>query len=267
VLIHGYPLNGHSWERQEAVLLAAGHRVITYDRRGFGRPASRLPATTTTPSPPISTPAHHLDLQTSCWPASRWAPARSPATSAPTARDGWQGRIVRRDPAIPAQDRRQPRGRGRSVFDGIKRRSSPTVRYFKDFFDNFYNIDTYAGRASATRHWRQLQRRGPVRRHGQLACVDTWLTDFPQRPAKIDATLLVHGDADRILPIDAPSKAARLIRTDVVEVPGGPRQHRWTHADEVNRALLDSEIVPHGHVTPGSPDGAGQQCRPAAGST
>src|SRR5882762_4533667 len=37
VLIHGYPLNGHSWEKQERVLLAAGYRVITYDRRGFGR--------------------------------------------------------------------------------------------------------------------------------------------------------------------------------------------------------------------------------------
>src|ERR1700716_3459238 len=37
VLIHGYPLSGASWEKQSAVLLAAGHRVITYDRRGFGR--------------------------------------------------------------------------------------------------------------------------------------------------------------------------------------------------------------------------------------
>src|SRR5438552_13036589 len=37
VLIHGYPLDGNSWERQERVLLAQGHRVITYDRRGFGR--------------------------------------------------------------------------------------------------------------------------------------------------------------------------------------------------------------------------------------
>jgi non-heme chloroperoxidase len=37
VLIHGYPLDGNSWERQERDLLANGHRVITYDRRGFGR--------------------------------------------------------------------------------------------------------------------------------------------------------------------------------------------------------------------------------------
>src|SRR5438045_4791592 len=37
VLIHGFPLNGASWEKQTRALLAAGHRVITYDRRGFGR--------------------------------------------------------------------------------------------------------------------------------------------------------------------------------------------------------------------------------------
>jgi non-heme chloroperoxidase len=37
VLIHGYPLNGNSWELQERALLATGHRVISYDRRGFGR--------------------------------------------------------------------------------------------------------------------------------------------------------------------------------------------------------------------------------------
>src|SRR5258708_36684215 len=42
VLIHGWPLNGDAWEKQTAALLAAGHRVITYDRRGFGR--SRKPA-------------------------------------------------------------------------------------------------------------------------------------------------------------------------------------------------------------------------------
>jgi non-heme chloroperoxidase len=36
ILIHGFPLNGHSWEKQVGILLAAGFRVITYDRRGFG---------------------------------------------------------------------------------------------------------------------------------------------------------------------------------------------------------------------------------------
>jgi len=51
VLIHGYPLSGASWEKQVPALLDAGNRVITYDRRGFGKSASRQPATTTILSP------------------------------------------------------------------------------------------------------------------------------------------------------------------------------------------------------------------------
>jgi non-heme chloroperoxidase len=52
VLIHGYPLNGHSWEKQLPALLDAGYRVIAYDRRGFGASSSRPSAMTTTRSPP-----------------------------------------------------------------------------------------------------------------------------------------------------------------------------------------------------------------------
>jgi non-heme chloroperoxidase len=51
VLIHGYPLNCHSWEKQHHVLLGAGYRVISYDRRGSAPRANPSPATTTTPSP------------------------------------------------------------------------------------------------------------------------------------------------------------------------------------------------------------------------
>jgi len=54
VLIHGWPLNGDAWEKQTAALLAAGHRVITYDRRGFGPQARHASATTTILSRPIS---------------------------------------------------------------------------------------------------------------------------------------------------------------------------------------------------------------------
>ena len=56
VLIHGWPLNGASWEKQTAALLAAGHRVITYDRRGFGRSSNRRSDTIATPSRPTSMP-------------------------------------------------------------------------------------------------------------------------------------------------------------------------------------------------------------------
>ena len=77
VLVHGYALNGHSWEKQEAALLAAGHRVITYDRRGSG--ASSRPSTgmTSTRSPPISMPCSARSTCAKwCWPDSPWEPVR-----------------------------------------------------------------------------------------------------------------------------------------------------------------------------------------------
>ena len=55
VLIHGYPLNGHSWERQERALLQAGYRVIAYDGAASASPASPPWGMTMTPSPPTST--------------------------------------------------------------------------------------------------------------------------------------------------------------------------------------------------------------------
>ena len=52
VLIHGYPLSGRAWDKQVPVLLDMDRRVITYDRRGFGKSSHRPPGTTTTPSAP-----------------------------------------------------------------------------------------------------------------------------------------------------------------------------------------------------------------------
>jgi len=89
VLIHGYPLNGRSWERQERALLQAGYRVISYDRRGWGQ--SSQP----TVGHDYDTFAADLEAllvistsRVSPWSASRWVPARSPATWGHTARDG-----------------------------------------------------------------------------------------------------------------------------------------------------------------------------------
>ncbi len=76
VLIHGYPLSGRAWDKQIPVLLEHGYRVITYDRRGFGK-SSRPPAMTTTPSPTTSTRScTPWACARSPWSVTRWAPAR-----------------------------------------------------------------------------------------------------------------------------------------------------------------------------------------------
>ena len=74
------------------------------------------------------------------------------------------------------------------------------------------------------------------------ACVDTWLTDFRADLPKIDVpTLLVHGDADRILPYAATAARLPALIKDLtfVTVEGGPHNIAWTHPDVVNPALLD----------------------------
>src|SRR5690349_20443441 len=77
VLVHGYALNGRSWEKQEAALLAAGHRVITYDRRGLAPRAGPAWDMTSTRWPAIFMFCSAGLTSTGwCWPGSPWGPVR-----------------------------------------------------------------------------------------------------------------------------------------------------------------------------------------------
>ncbi len=204
VLIHGYPLNGHSWEKQERVLVEAGYRVITYDRRGFG--ASSQPVIGydyDTFAADLNTLLEHLDL-----------------------RDA------------------NPEGVDRAVFEGIKAAViADRPAYIKDFLDNFSNTDTYAGTRISDQAWQSsfITAVG-ASAHATWACVDAWLTDFRADLPAIDVpTLLLHGNADRILPYQATAARLPSLIKDLqlVTIDGGPHNIVWTHADEVNTALLD----------------------------
>src|SRR5690242_6117188 len=84
VPIHGHPLEGHPWEKQAAALLRAGHRVVTYDRRGFGR--SCRPTTGydyDTFAAYLNTLLETLDLDDASWSASPWAPTAPHASPRP----------------------------------------------------------------------------------------------------------------------------------------------------------------------------------------
>jgi non-heme chloroperoxidase len=246
VLIHGYPLNGHSWERQESVLLEAGHRVVTYDRRGFG--ASSQPVTGydyDTFAADLNALLTHLDLRDivlAGFSMGTGEVIRYLGTYG-SERVGKAALFGAIPPFLLKTDD-NPEGVDGSVFDGIKAAIvADRYAYFKDFFDNFYNTDTYAGtRISDQALAASFNVAAGSSATATLACVDTWLTDFRNDLPKIDVpTLLVHGDADRILPIDATARRLPGLIKDLtfVEVPGGPHNIGWTHADEVNRALLD----------------------------
>jgi non-heme chloroperoxidase len=246
VLIHGYPLNGHSWEKQERVLLEAGHRVITYDRRGFGQSSQPIVGYDyDTFAADLKTLLEHLDLNDvvlvgfsmGTGEVTRYLGAYG---SARVSKAALLGAI----PPFLLKTDDNPEGVDQSVFDGIKAAViADRPAYFKDFLDNFYNVDQYGGTRISDQAWQNsfIVAVG-ASAYAAHACVDTWLTDFRGDLPKIDVpTLLVHGDADRILPIEATAKRLPGLIEDLqfVTVEGGPHNIAWTHPDEVNKALLD----------------------------
>ena len=245
VLIHGYPLNADSWERQERELLGAGYRVIRYDRRGFGR--SSKPTTGydyDTFAADLDTLLEQLDLHDIV------LAGFSMGTGEVTRYLGRYGsrRVAKAVllGAIPPFLRKRddnPEGVDGQVFEAAKAAIlEDRYAYFKDFLDNFYNVDKLAPERISDQAWQASFNvavgTGP---HATYVCVDSWLEDFRGDLPKIDVpTLVVHGTEDRILPIEATADRLPGLIADVrlVRVEGGPHNIGWTHPDEVNRALL-----------------------------
>jgi non-heme chloroperoxidase len=246
VLVHGYPLNGNSWERQERELLAEGYRVISYDRRGFGRSSQpTVGYDYDTFAADLNALLDHLGL------AEVDLAGFSMGTGEVTRYLGKYGSArVRRAallgviPPFLLKTDDNPEGVDREVFEGIKAAIvKDRYAYFKDFFANFYNVDKlFPDRISEQALQASFNVAASSSPYATYACVDTWLTDFRGDLPKLDVpTLVVHGTEDRILPFEA--TAARLpgLIADVklVEVEGGPHNIGWTHPEEVNRALLE----------------------------
>ncbi|MDQ3155440.1 MAG: alpha/beta hydrolase [Actinomycetota bacterium] len=245
VLIHGYPLNGASWEKQSAALLGAGYRVITYDRRGFG--GSSKPTTGydyDTFAADLNTVLETLDLSDVVlvgFSMGTGELARYVATFG-SDRVAKLAFLASLEPFLLQTDD-NPAGVPSEVFDGI-REAANADRYswFDSFFENFYNLDETLGsrisEAAVRGSWDVAVTSAPIAAAG---VVDSWLTDFRADIEKVDVpSLILHGTADRILPIDATGRefAKRLPDAKYVEVDGAPHGLLWTHADEVNEVLL-----------------------------
>ena len=243
LLIHGYPLNGASWEKQERVLLHAGYRVITYDRRGFGK-SSQPTVGYDTFAADLNALLVHLDLSDVV------LVGFSMGTGEVTRYLGTYGSarvskavLMGTIPPFLLKTGDNPDGVDGAVFDEIKAAVlQDRPAYFKSFLDNFYNVDMLGGTRISEQAWQNsfvvAIGASPYAAH---ACIDTWLTDFRGDLPKIDIpTLLLHGDADRILPyaVTAARLPGLIKDLTVVTVEGGPHNIAWTHPDEVNEALL-----------------------------
>ncbi len=245
VLIHGYPLDGHSWEKQVPVLLEAGKRVITYDRRGFGQssqPTSGYDYDTFAAD--LKTLLDTLDVRDVV------LAGFSMGTGEVTRYLGTYGsdrvaKAVLFGPIPPflLQTDDNPLGVPQSVFDGFKEMIvKDRYAWFKFFFDNFYNVDKLHGARISDEAWNaSFQVAAGASAYATLACVPTWTTDFRDDLPKIDVPLLVmQGTEDRILPIDASGRRLPSLVKDIqfIEVEAGPHNIGWTHPDEVNEALI-----------------------------
>jgi peroxiredoxin len=245
VLIHGYPLDGHSWEKQSAALLAAGYRVITYDRRGFGRSSQPTAGYDyDTFAADLHTLLETLDLTDvvlvgfsmgtgevgrylGTYGSGRVAKAAFLASLEPF--------------LLKTED--NPAGVPQEVFDGILAAvTADRYAYFTDFYRNFYNTDENLGsRLSEEALRNSWNVAASASWYASSAAVPTWVTDFRGDIPKIDVpALILHGTADNILPIDATARPFHklLPQAEYVEVDGAPHGLLWTHADEVNEALL-----------------------------
>ena len=247
VLIHGYPLDGSSWEKQTVALLEAGHRVITYDRRGFG--SSSKPTTGydyDTFAADLDAVLTHLDLQDAVlvgFSMGTGEVARYLSTygSSRVAKAVFLGSL---EPYLLQTDD-NPTGVPQDVFDGLTAAvTADRYAFFTEFFGNFYNADTFLGTDRLSQELVDASkdiafRSGAV---ASVAAQPTWLTDFRADIPRIDVpALIVHGTADNILPIDATGRqfTKALPEARYVEIEGAPHGMLWTHAPEVNEALLD----------------------------
>jgi non-heme chloroperoxidase len=245
VLIHGYPLNGTSWERQERELLAHGYRVITYDRRGFGMSSQpTIGYDYDTFASDLKALIEHVDLSDVVlvgFSMGTGEVIRYLATYGSDRVD--KAVLLGTIPPFVLKTDDNPEGVDGKVFEDLKAAiASDRYAFFEGFFNSFYNVDDLGGTRISDRAWQaSFNVAVGSSPFASYACVDTWLTDFRADLPKIDVPVLVmHGTADRILPFEVTAARLPALLADctVVPIEGGPHNIGWTFPDEVNKALL-----------------------------
>lgn len=246
VLVHGWPLNGASWEKQTVALLAAGYRVITLDRRGFGKssqPASGYDYDTMAAD--VHALIEHLDLQDAAlfgfsMGGGEVARYLGGYGTKRVKKAGFFGSVA---PALGKTDD-NPEGIDKSVFEGIKDGiRKDRAAFLTGFLQNFYNVDLLKGARvsedAVQASWVVGIASSAI---GFLNCVDAWQTDLRSDLEGIDIPILVvHGDTDRIVPFEhSGARIAKLVPNATTHVlKDAPHGFLLTHADEANKLLLD----------------------------
>ncbi|PRX46664.1 pimeloyl-ACP methyl ester carboxylesterase [Prauserella shujinwangii] len=248
VLIHGYPLDGHSWELQARELLAAGYRVITYDRRGFGRSSKAGSGYDyDTFAADLSVLLETLDLRDVILVGF----SMGTGELARYVRNHGHERIAKLaflasiEPFL-VRTEDNPGGLPREGFDGtIAAARADRFAWFTQFYQDFYNLDetlgTLVSEEVVRANWNTAAGSAPI---AAWAVVPSWLEDFRPDVEAVRASgkpaLIVHGTKDALLPIEVTGRPfhAALPEAEYLEIEDAPHGLLWTHATEVNDALV-----------------------------
>jgi non-heme chloroperoxidase len=245
VLLSGWPFDGRAWEQQLHALLAAGYRVITVDRRGFGR--SGRPAVGydfDTLASDLDALFRELDLHEIS------LVGHSLGTGEVARYVGHYGTERLRSAVfieslapsfVKSAD--NPNGVDEAGVAGVQQAIlDDRFAWLTGLIGDFLNLNDYLGKLVSEETVRALWAAGvDASPYATWACVRTWLDDFQADIERLDVpTLIVHGTADRILSIDGQGRRlhAALPAARYVEIEGGPHVLPVTHAAQLNRELL-----------------------------
>jgi len=246
VLIHGFPLSGRSWEKQIPPLIESGHRVIVYDRRGFGKSSQTIAGYNYDVfAEDLRKLIKHLDL-------------KHPSLVGYSMGTGEVARYISRYgsqnvdravfisgiPPFLMQSPENPAGLGDDVRQQIEKAiQQDRLTFLTSFFETMYNADVLLGSRLTEEELRYSWNIGSMASpHATLKCVGTWWTDFRGCVTRIDVpSLIIHGDEDRTVPLEGSSrllqKSIRGSRLSIIQ--GAPHGLLATHADKVNPLLVD----------------------------
>ena len=246
VLIHGWPLSGASWSEQIPALTAAGHRVVTYDRRGFGE--SDQPETGydyDTFAADLAGLLDGLDLRDATLVGFSMGGGEIARYIGRYGEDRLRSVVFAAavPPYLLKTDDNPDGGLGEDDVAGMQQQARDDRENFLDgFMTDFFSA---GGDLKVTEAQRQeaLALARPARDEAVVDCIAAFgTTDFRSDLEKITVpTLVIHGDGDATVPFEVSGKrtAEAIDGSTLVVVKDGPHGFNVSHADELNRALID----------------------------
>ena len=247
VLIHGWPLSGRSWENQVPALVDAGHRVITYDRRGFGRSSQPWAGYDyDTFAADLDALLAHLDVRDATLVGSSMGGGEVVRYISNHGTDRVARAVLAA--AVPPylyKTEDNPEG---GLDDATIGQFQDAVRgdriaFLDAFMTNFFAAGDRTDLISEPTRLYHREIAAFASPKGTLDCIGAFsYTDFRDDLAKVTVpTLVIHGDSDAIVPFEVSGKRSHetIEGSSLVLIEGGPHGMNATHPEQFNHALLD----------------------------